>query len=82
MKIRQINILLVKQIDKANHFIVGYLLYCISCIFLNVYLSIIPVVVIAVLKEVLDHFSNKKFDWYDFAYTVAGLIPSLLIKTI
>ena len=82
MKIKPINLLLVKQIDKANHFIVGYLIYCISCIFLNAYWSIIPVVVIAGLKEVVDHFSNKKFDWLDFAYTVAGLIPSLLIKTI
>jgi hypothetical protein len=74
--------LLIKQIDKANHFIVGYLVYCISCIFLDAYWSIIPVVVIAVLKEIVDNLSNKKFDWYDFAYTIAGLIPSLIIKTI
>ena len=82
MKIKPINLLLIKEIDKANHFIVGYLLYCISCIFLNAYWSIVPVVVIAGLKEAVDSYSNKKFDWYDFAYTIAGMIPSLLIQSI
>lgn len=76
------NILLIKQIDKANHFIVGYLIYFLSCLFIGAYWSVIPVVVIALLKEVNDWYFKNNFDWYDFIYTIAGMIPSFLIQTI
>lgn len=76
------NVLLVKQIDKANHFIVGYLIYCLSFIFLGAYWSVIPVVIIALLKEVNDWYFKNKFDWYDFIYTIAGMIPTLIIQMI
>jgi len=72
--------IIVKSIDKANHFIVGYLLYFFSFILIGTYWSIPLVIVIAALKEVIDFYNEKKYDWKDFAYTVAGIIPAFLIK--
>lgn len=76
------NFLFVKSIDKANHFIVGYLIYFVSFIFFGTYWAILPVILIAAFKEVIDFYYKKKYDWIDFAYTLAGMLPALLIKII
>lgn len=77
------NFLLIKQIDKANHFIVGYLIYFLSFILLGEFWAVLPVIVLTGLKELIDmkwSEESAKFDWNDFAYTLAGMIPAFLIK--
>lgn len=71
--------LLIKQIDKANHFIVGYLIYAIFFIFIK-YWALIPLVTIAVGKEIIDAYKRKlPFDFADCIYTMIGGIPIFLI---
>jgi hypothetical protein len=73
------NFLLIKDIDKANHFIVGFLIYFISFIFLGTWLSVIPVILFAGAKEALDMFYRKlPFDYKDFLFTIAGMLPILI----
>ena len=74
------NILLIKEIDKANHFIVGYLIYFFSFIFIGVW-AVIPLVVIAFLKELWDVYRHRMiFDWKDFCYTLAGGFPAFILS--
>jgi hypothetical protein len=73
--------LLVKQIDKANHFIVGTLVFCAATLFLNPLLSLLLVTLIGVGKEVRDYLTYKVFDIKDLLYTIAGALP-VLITTI
>lgn len=75
--------LIVSEIDKANHFIVGYLIYFLSCVFLSPFLATLPVIIIAALKEVVDMWRYKRtFDWKDFVYTIAGMVPALILLLI
>jgi hypothetical protein len=70
------NLLLVKEIDKANHFIVGYIVYYFSYIFIGNWMALIPLLLIAFGKELIDSYKRKTpFDWEDLAYTLAGGIP-------
>lgn len=75
--------LLIPQIDKANHIIVGYLVYVISCFFLSPLLSFIPVILIGSLKELVDMIRYKRsFDYLDFIYTIAGAVPASMLNLI
>jgi hypothetical protein len=72
--------LIVKEIDKANHFITGYLIYFLSSFFLPWYSCILLVASIGALKEVYDSIkSGNAFDVPDFIYTIVGCIPSFII---
>jgi hypothetical protein len=62
--------------DKANHFIYGFLIFIISQIFLNDYLSFGIVFLFALGKEVKDQIVYKGFDYKDL---IATLIPSIII---
>jgi hypothetical protein len=72
--------LLVKQIDKANHFIVGNIIFCAASLFLNPILSLLLVILVATGKEVRDYLTYKVFDIKDLLYTVAGAVPVLLTQ--
>ena len=74
--------LLIKKIDKANHFIVGGLIYCILTWIIGPFLAYLSVVVIAALKELIDMYRYKHtyFDLWDFLYTVLGSIPPSIVE--
>jgi hypothetical protein len=75
--------LLIKQIDKANHFIAGTLIYCLANVFLTPLVALIPVIVIGAAKEMYDKYSKKgNPDVMDFLYTIAGALPVLLTTII
>ena len=64
--------------DKANHIIFGWLIYFISNIFLNVYISFLIVLFFALTKEIYDEIYRFGFDWKDLAFTlIAPLILTL-----
>lgn len=67
--------------DKCYHFIVGLVVAAFFCITLKwSYWSIIPVAVIAALKEFCDLRLYGKYDWMDFIATcLGGLIIILCI---
>ena len=62
--------------DKANHIIFGWLIFFISNLFLNVYISFSIVLVFATLKEVYDEFYRFGFDYKDLLSTL--IIPLIL----
>lgn len=62
--------------DKANHVIFGWLIFFISNLFLNVYISFSIVLVFATLKEVYDEFYRFGFDYKDLLSTL--IIPLIL----
>ena len=74
--------LLVKQIDKANHFIVGNIIFCAATLFLNPLLSLLIVILVGVGKEVRDYLTYKVFDIKDLLYTIAGALPVLITTLI
>jgi hypothetical protein len=68
--------LLIKHIDKANHFIIGYLIAFLTLFFLNIKFCFIIVVLSALTKELWDGTQYKnRFDWVDVLYTILGSIP-------
>jgi hypothetical protein len=69
---------IIKDIHKANNFILGYLIFFISCLFMPYYFAIFPVMIVAAVKELLDMRKSKPFDMVDFGHIVAGMIPALL----
>lgn len=73
--------LLIKKIDKANHFIAGTLLFCFFETFLVPIVSLLMVYFIGFIKEYFD----DKPDMIDALYTLFGALPVfilLLIKNI
>jgi hypothetical protein len=70
--------LIFKQIDKANHFIVGTLMYCFFAIILGPILSIILVSIVATFKELFD----DKFDFIDLLCTIAGALPAFILNSL
>lgn len=67
---------IIKQIDKANHFIVGYLLMVFGMIFFPVPVSFTLVMLIGFVKELWDDWQYENgFDAMDWAYTCAGALP-------
>lgn len=75
------NFLLISKIDKANHFIIGYLIYTLSCFIFDYFCALIPLIVIAFCKEIFDIVRrNTGFDLPDFLYTVMGAIPMFILN--
>jgi hypothetical protein len=64
------------SLDKANHFIYGFLIFIISQFFLNDYLSFGIVFLFALGKEVKDQIVYNGFDYKDLIVT---LLPSIII---
>ena len=73
---------LIPQIDKANHVILGMLIYCASACFLHPALAIAIVAGAAFTKEFWDYLDYGLFDFYDFLYTVGGAIPALILTLV
>ena len=70
---------LIIAADKANHFIAGTVIYCLSLFILSPLVALIPVIIIGAAKEVYDEKKRKGgADIMDFLYTVAGAIPVLI----
>jgi len=71
-------------VDKANHFIYGYLIFCLSQIFFITPVSALIVFAIAAGKELVwDKYLQKGTpDWNDFAFTIAGPLPIILLELI
>ena len=63
-------------LDKANHFIYGFLIFIISQLFLNDYFSFGIVFLFAIGKEIKDQIDYKGFDYKDL---IATLLPAILI---
>ena len=57
--------------DKLLHFVAGSLVYASTAWFLGYY-ALVLVVVVAVGKEVYDHYYNGTVDVYDAVATVLG----------
>jgi hypothetical protein len=71
----------MKHIDKVYHFTAGLIIYILSNIVLNNWLSMIPVIVIGAGKEAYDYYSKKGTpDWWDFIWTMAGGLLVLLLS--
>ena len=81
MKIKEIQskIMLLLPHDKCLHFLVGFIIFSITNLFLGNLFSLGIVAVIALLKECYDEYDYGGFDIVDFIFTILpGLI--LLIK--
>jgi hypothetical protein len=75
--------LLIKYVDKANHFVVGYLIYFIFTLLIGGWWALFPLIVIDFAKEYWDVYRHRmKFDWKDFCYTLAGAIPCIILNII
>lgn len=60
-------------IDKFYHFVAGVFIYLFSVVFLSNIISMIPVVIIAALKEMYDKKTKRGTpDFWDFLFTVLG----------
>lgn len=71
----------MKHADKYYHFFAGIVIYILFYIFLNSWLSIVPVIIIGAGKEAYDYYSGKgNPEWLDFFATVAGGLFILLIS--
>jgi hypothetical protein len=68
-------------IDKQYHFIAGMLIYLIAQLFMPVAWALLPVVIIATLKEVYDYLSGKGTpDINDLLFTIYGALPIFVIN--
>jgi hypothetical protein len=70
--------LLIKEIDKANHFIAGTLLFCFFAAFIDVVFSLFMVYTVAFFKEYFD----DKPDMMDALYTALGALPVFILLII
>lgn len=62
--------------DKANHFIYGFVIFVLSNLFLNEWISLLIVCIFAFGKEVFDEWEYGGFDIYDAIWTIA---PALIL---
>lgn len=68
-------------LDKQAHFWAGLAIYGLSVVVLNPLLSLLPVVIAAVGKELWDSKTHPA-DWYDALYTTGGGVLGLLWNTV
>lgn len=69
----------MKNIDKLYHFIAGMVIFLIASYFMS--FAIIPVVIIAVLKEVYDlKVKHSYMDIWDIVATLCGGLTMYLFK--
>lgn len=62
--------------DKANHFIYGFVIFILTNLFLNIYISFTIVILFAFGKELYDEWKYKGFDIIDIFWTI---IPALIL---
>ena len=62
--------------DKANHFIYGFVIFVLSNLVLNEWVSFTIVCLFAFGKEIYDEWKYGGFDIYDAIYTIA---PALIL---
>lgn len=66
-------------VDKANHFIYGFVIFFAANLFLSSLIALIIVLVFGIGKEVYDYKSYGKFDIAD---TLATVIPAVMLYTL
>ena len=62
--------------DKANHFIYGFVIFVLSNLVLNEWISLAVVCLFAFGKEIYDEWKYGGFDIYDAVWTIA---PALIL---
>lgn len=61
------------EADKANHFFYGsFIVFLLFMLTYSETISFLVCIVIAILKEIYDHFFGSKFDWMDIIWTILG----------
>ena len=61
------------EADKANHFFYGsFIVFLVFMLTYSETISFLVCIVIAILKEIYDHFFGSKFDWMDIKWTILG----------
>jgi len=63
-------------LDKANHFIYGFVIFILSNIVLNDVHSLLVVFIFAIGKEIKDQVVYKGFDYKDL---LATLLPGIIL---
>jgi len=63
---------LVKNVDKALHFLAGMMICLITSIFLTEWISFVLVCFAGLAKEIRDQIVYNGFDKYDLIVTVSG----------
>jgi len=68
------------EYDKWLHLMAGYIITLTFGLFGYLLLGIALTFIIAYAKEVRDHYhETAEFDWWDFVWTLYGIIPALII---
>jgi predicted membrane protein len=78
--------MIIKNPNQANNFILGYLIFFISSIFIPYYFSVFSVMIVSIFNELYQFWKSDKedykFDLVNIGHTIAGMIPILLLKII
>jgi predicted membrane protein len=78
--------MIIKDSNQANNFIIGYLVFFISSLFIPYYFSVFSVMIVAIFNEFYEFWKSDKqdykFDLVNIGHTIAGMIPSLLLQII
>lgn len=68
-------------VDKANHFIVGTIIYVLASFILSPIFAIIPVVIVGLAKEIYDYITKTGTpDMIDLLFTILGALPPLILN--
>ena len=71
----------MKHIDKFYHFLAGIIIYMFFNIFFDIWVSLIPVIIIGAGKEAYDYYTKQgNPEWLDFIATLFGGIVVLLFN--
>lgn len=69
-------------IDKANHFIYGFVIFILTNVFILNYYAIIVVFIFAITKEIYDQYIYSGFDWKDMFVTILPAITLTVCENI
>lgn len=66
--------------DKLRHFVIGLIVFSVSCLVFSQIVSLIILFILATSKEVYDFFHKDihSCDFWDFIATVSGSLPILI----
>ena len=67
-------------IDKANHFLYGFVIFILAQFIFNDFVSFIIVLLIALSKEIKDEIKYKGFDYKDLIATILPAILTILFR--
>ena len=67
-------------IDKANHFLYGFVIFILAQFIFNDFVSFIIVLLIALSKEIKDEITYKGFDYKDLIATILPAILTILFR--